>query len=78
MLLIIVCFFLSSAEGLPTAGLPCQKVTFAEHYAFIWEDDNIEGVNVTVFLGSLCDGGIVTFLLHVFYLLFFFLSVQIL
>ncbi|XP_040504319.1 tectonic-2 isoform X3 [Gallus gallus] len=52
--------FITKSEGLPTAGLPCQKVTFAEHYAFIWEDDNIEGVNVTVFLGSLCDGETLT------------------
>ncbi|POI34674.1 hypothetical protein CIB84_001577, partial [Bambusicola thoracicus] len=49
--------FITKSEGLPTAGLPCQNVTFAEHYAFICEDDKIEGVNVTVFLGSLCDGG---------------------
>ncbi|XP_021268275.1 tectonic-2 [Numida meleagris] len=52
--------FITKSEGLPTAGVLCQSVTFAEHYAFIWEDDNIEGVNVTVFLGNLCDGEILT------------------
>lgn len=45
------------------AEVLCQNVTFAEHYKFIWKDKNIEQVNVTVFLGSLCDGGTMTFLL---------------
>ncbi|NXJ08828.1 TECT2 protein, partial [Odontophorus gujanensis] len=52
--------FVTRSEDLPSAGVSCQNVTFAEHYAFFWEDDNIEGVNVTVLLGSLCDGEILT------------------
>lgn len=48
----------SSAESLPTTEVLCQNVTFAENYTFICKDENIEGINVTVFLGRLCDGGI--------------------
>lgn len=50
-------------ENLLAAEVLCQNVTFAEHYKFIWKDKNIEQVNVTVFHGSLCDGGTMTFLL---------------
>ncbi|RMC05735.1 hypothetical protein DUI87_17278 [Hirundo rustica rustica] len=46
-----------TAENLLAAEVLCQNVTFAEHYKFIWKGKNIEQVNVTVFLGSLCDGG---------------------
>ncbi|NWS40182.1 TECT2 protein, partial [Probosciger aterrimus] len=52
--------FITESESLPTAEVLCQNVTFAEHYTFIWKDKNIEQVNVTVFLGSLCDGEILT------------------
>ncbi|KAM4648918.1 tectonic-2 isoform 2-T2 [Amazona ochrocephala] len=52
--------FITESESLPTAEVVCQNVTFAEHYAFIWKDKSIEQVNVTVFLGSLCDGEILT------------------
>ncbi|NXG13945.1 TECT2 protein, partial [Grallaria varia] len=38
----------------------CQDVTFAEHYTFVCGDKNIERVDVTVFLGSLCDGEILS------------------
>lgn len=56
-------FYFLLPESLHAAEVLCQNVTFAEHYKFIWKDKNIEQVNVTVFLGSLCDGGIMTFLL---------------
>ncbi|NXY25988.1 TECT2 protein, partial [Atrichornis clamosus] len=52
--------FITESESLHTAEVLCQNVTFAEHYKFIWKDENIEQVNVTVFLGSLCDGEILT------------------
>ncbi|NXN15659.1 TECT2 protein, partial [Indicator maculatus] len=52
--------FKTESETLHPAEVPCQNVTFAEHYTFIWKDKNIEHVNVTVFLGSLCDGEILT------------------
>jgi len=55
-------FFVPLPESLHTAEVLCQNVTFAEHYMFIWKDKNIEQINVTVFLGSLCDGGITKFL----------------
>ncbi|XP_030316386.1 tectonic-2 isoform X1 [Calypte anna] len=48
--------FITQSESLHTAEVLCQNVTFAEHYTFIWRDENIEQINVTVFLGSLCDG----------------------
>ncbi|XP_071301079.1 tectonic-2 [Agelaius tricolor] len=51
--------FITGSENL-AAEVLCQNVTFAEHYKFIWKDKNIEQVNVTVFLGSLCDGEILT------------------
>lgn len=60
-----------SPGSLQTAEVLCQNVTFAEHYTFIWKDKNIERINVTVFLGSLCDGGIMKFLLRLFYFIFF-------
>uniref|UniRef100_A0A8C0FY42 Tectonic family member 2 n=1 Tax=Bubo bubo TaxID=30461 RepID=A0A8C0FY42_BUBBB len=59
-----------TGENLHTAGVLCQNVTFAERYTFIWKDKNIERINVTVFLGSLCDGGTMKFLLGFFYLIF--------
>ncbi|NXL90816.1 TECT2 protein, partial [Alectura lathami] len=52
--------FVANSESLPATGVLCQNVTFAEHYTFLWEDENIEEVNVTVFLGSLCEGEILT------------------
>ncbi|XP_054248766.1 tectonic-2 [Indicator indicator] len=52
--------FKTESETLHPAEVPCQNVTFAEHYTFIWKDKNIEHINVTVFLGSLCDGEILT------------------
>ncbi|XP_069727335.1 tectonic-2 [Phaenicophaeus curvirostris] len=52
--------FITASGSLPTPEVLCQNVTFAEHYMFICEDKNIEWINVTVFLGSLCDGEILT------------------
>ncbi|NWH56074.1 TECT2 protein, partial [Geococcyx californianus] len=52
--------FITKSGSLHFAEVLCQNVTFAEHYTFIWEDKNIEQINVTVFLGSLCDGEILT------------------
>ncbi|NXM67519.1 TECT2 protein, partial [Serilophus lunatus] len=52
--------FITESGSLHTAEVLCQNVTFAEHYTFIWKEENIEHVNVTVFLGSLCDGEILT------------------
>ncbi|NXJ94222.1 TECT2 protein, partial [Corythaixoides concolor] len=52
--------FITESESHHTAEVLCQNVTFAEHYTFIWKDKNIEQINVTVFLGSLCDGEILT------------------
>ncbi|XP_064531221.1 tectonic-2 [Pseudopipra pipra] len=52
--------FITESENLHPAEVLCQNVTFAEHYTFICKDKNIEQVNVTVFLGSLCDGEILT------------------
>lgn len=63
-MLFIMAFSSLLTESLPPAEVLCQNVTFAEHYIFIWKEKNIEQVNVTVFLGSLCDGGIMKFLLQ--------------
>ncbi|KAM9281376.1 tectonic-2 [Morus bassanus] len=52
--------FITESESLHTAEVLCQNVTFAEHYTFIWKEKNIEQINVTVFLGSLCEGEILT------------------
>ncbi|NXC42382.1 TECT2 protein, partial [Penelope pileata] len=52
--------FIAKSESHPAAGALCPNVTFAEHYTFTWEDKNIKGINVTVFLGRLCDGEILT------------------
>ncbi|NWR83749.1 TECT2 protein, partial [Furnarius figulus] len=52
--------FITESESLHPAEALCQNVTFAEHYTFICKDENIEQVNVTVFLGSLCDGEILS------------------
>ncbi|NXS06606.1 TECT2 protein, partial [Neodrepanis coruscans] len=52
--------FITQSESLHAAEVLCQNVTFAEHYTFTWKEENIEHVNVTVFLGSLCDGEILT------------------
>ncbi|NXC37473.1 TECT2 protein, partial [Campylorhamphus procurvoides] len=52
--------FITESENLHPAEALCQNVTFAEHYTFICKDENIEQVNVTVFLGSLCDGEILS------------------
>ncbi|KFP69568.1 Tectonic-2, partial [Acanthisitta chloris] len=52
--------FITGGESFHPAEVLCQSVTFAEHYTFSWKDNNIEQVNVTVFLGSLCDGEILT------------------
>ncbi|NXY88578.1 TECT2 protein, partial [Alcedo cyanopectus] len=52
--------FITQSESPPTADVLCQNVTFAENYTFLWKDKNIEHINVTVFLGSLCDGEILT------------------
>ncbi|NWI95263.1 TECT2 protein, partial [Pitta sordida] len=52
--------FITESEMLHSAEVLCQNVTFAEHYTFIWKEENIEHVNVTVFLGKLCDGEILT------------------
>uniref|UniRef100_U3K3W3 Tectonic family member 2 n=2 Tax=Ficedula albicollis TaxID=59894 RepID=U3K3W3_FICAL len=52
--------FITESENLLAAEVLCQNVTFAEHYKFTWKDGNIEQINVTVFLGSLCDGEILT------------------
>ncbi|NXS52180.1 TECT2 protein, partial [Brachypteracias leptosomus] len=51
--------FITGKSPQPAEGL-CQNVTFAEHYTFVLKDNNIEQVNVTVFLGSLCDGEILS------------------
>lgn len=69
--LFILAFLFLLPESLHTAESLCQNVTFAEHYTFIWKDKSIERINVTVFLGSLCDGGMMKFLLRFFNLLFF-------
>ncbi|NXX86545.1 TECT2 protein, partial [Urocolius indicus] len=50
--------FLTESESLHTAEVLCQNVTFAEHYTFLWKENSIERINVTVFLGRLCDGEI--------------------
>uniref|UniRef100_A0A8B9DNA1 Tectonic family member 2 n=1 Tax=Anser cygnoides TaxID=8845 RepID=A0A8B9DNA1_ANSCY len=42
-----------TGENLPTTEVLCQNVTFAENYTFICKDENIEGINVTVFLGQI-------------------------
>ncbi|NXG58312.1 TECT2 protein, partial [Hemiprocne comata] len=52
--------FISGSESLHSAEVLCQNVTFAEHYTFLWEEENIQQINVTVSLGSLCDGEILT------------------
>ncbi|NXA03979.1 TECT2 protein, partial [Sapayoa aenigma] len=52
--------FITGSENLHTAEVLCQNVTFAEHYTFAWKEENIEHINVTVFLGNLCDGEILT------------------
>ncbi|NWI57954.1 TECT2 protein, partial [Calyptomena viridis] len=52
--------FITESESLHTAEVLCQNVTFAEHYTFFWKEENIEHINVTVFLGNLCDGEILT------------------
>ncbi|NXA49740.1 TECT2 protein, partial [Nothocercus julius] len=52
--------FITRSESPPTTAVPCKNATFAEHYKFIWKDKNIKEINVTVFLGSLCDGEILT------------------
>ncbi|XP_051490116.1 tectonic-2 isoform X2 [Apus apus] len=52
--------FVTGSGSLHSAEVLCQDVTFAEHYIFTWEEENIEQINVTVFLGSLCDGEILT------------------
>uniref|UniRef100_A0A663MHB8 Tectonic family member 2 n=1 Tax=Athene cunicularia TaxID=194338 RepID=A0A663MHB8_ATHCN len=61
VLFTVASFFLPP-ENLHTAEVLCQNVTFAEHYTFIWKDENIERINVTVFLGSLCDGDVFNFI----------------
>uniref|UniRef100_A0A8C0B4Q1 Tectonic family member 2 n=1 Tax=Buteo japonicus TaxID=224669 RepID=A0A8C0B4Q1_9AVES len=77
MLLFILAFLFLLPESLHTAESLCQNVTFAEHYTFIWKDKSIERINVTVFLGSLCDGGMMKFLLRFFNLLFFLQKAQV-
>ncbi|NXV80426.1 TECT2 protein, partial [Atlantisia rogersi] len=52
--------FISESESLHTAEVLCHNVTFAEHYTLIWKDKHIERINVTVFLGTLCNGEILT------------------
>ncbi|KFV96155.1 Tectonic-2, partial [Eurypyga helias] len=52
--------FITGSERLHAAEVLCHNVTFAEHYTFISKDKNIEKISVTVFLGSLCDGEILT------------------
>ncbi|XP_068767765.1 tectonic-2 isoform X3 [Struthio camelus] len=52
--------FITKSESPPTTDVPCKNVTVAEHYKFIWKGKNIKEINVTVFLGSLCDGEILT------------------
>ncbi|NXT73329.1 TECT2 protein, partial [Zapornia atra] len=52
--------FITESESLHTAEVLCHNVTFAEHYTLIWKDKNIEQINVTVFLGTLCNGEILT------------------
>uniref|UniRef100_A0A8D0H0T1 Tectonic family member 2 n=1 Tax=Sphenodon punctatus TaxID=8508 RepID=A0A8D0H0T1_SPHPU len=57
-------------EGLPhnetierassPTGTSCQNVTFAEYYTFIWKHEAIREVHVTVLLGKLCLGEILT------------------
>uniref|UniRef100_A0A8C4KD15 Tectonic family member 2 n=1 Tax=Dromaius novaehollandiae TaxID=8790 RepID=A0A8C4KD15_DRONO len=49
-----------TGESPPTTEVPCKNVTFAEYYKFICNDKNIKEINVTVFLGNLCDGEILT------------------
>ncbi|XP_015733299.1 tectonic-2 [Coturnix japonica] len=52
--------FITKSEFPPTVGIPLQSITFAEHYTFVCEGDNIEGVNVTVFQGNLYGGEMLT------------------
>ncbi|NWU97708.1 TECT2 protein, partial [Upupa epops] len=52
--------FITESESLQTAEVLCQNVTFAENYTFVWKEKSIKQINVTVFLGSLCDGEILT------------------
>ncbi|XP_025970450.1 tectonic-2 isoform X2 [Dromaius novaehollandiae] len=52
--------FITKSESPPTTEVPCKNVTFAEYYKFICNDKNIKEINVTVFLGNLCDGEILT------------------
>ncbi|NWI18028.1 TECT2 protein, partial [Crypturellus soui] len=52
--------FITRSESPPITEVPCKNVTFAEYYKFIWEGKNIKEINVTVFLGSLCDGEVLT------------------
>ncbi|XP_067163498.1 tectonic-2 isoform X1 [Apteryx mantelli] len=52
--------FITKSENPPATEVPCKNVTFAEHYKLICKGKNIKEINVTVFLGSLCDGEILT------------------
>ncbi|NXO05448.1 TECT2 protein, partial [Rhinopomastus cyanomelas] len=52
--------FITEGDRLQTAEVLCQNVTFAENYTFVWKDKSIEQINVTVFLGRLCAGEILT------------------
>lgn len=70
MLFIMTFFLFLLPENLLAAEVQCQNVTFAEHYKFTWKDENIEQINVTVFLGTLCDGGIMTFRISDLFLCF--------
>ncbi|NXW65948.1 TECT2 protein, partial [Eurystomus gularis] len=52
--------FITGSETPQPAEVLCQNVTFAEHYTFVSKGESIEQINVTVFLGSLCDGEILS------------------
>uniref|UniRef100_A0A8C8SFJ4 Tectonic family member 2 n=1 Tax=Pelusios castaneus TaxID=367368 RepID=A0A8C8SFJ4_9SAUR len=52
--------FITKPEDIQPTEVLCVNVTFAEHYMFIWKGKTIEEINVTVLLGELCDGEILT------------------
>ncbi|XP_065424604.1 uncharacterized protein LOC101944206 [Chrysemys picta bellii] len=52
--------FITKPEDIQSTEVLCTNVTFAEYYMFIWKGKTIEEINVTVLIGELCDGEILT------------------
>ncbi|XP_053861928.1 tectonic-2 [Malaclemys terrapin pileata] len=52
--------FITKPEDIQSTEVLCINVTFAEYYMFIWKGKTIEEINVTVLIGELCDGEILT------------------